>query len=111
MRPLTQLLVVVAASAALNLAVIAMLHTARQERDALDIALVDTTLKRNALRELSDYRHRRAQASSDLLSACRNRLALRDVQHDSTIIELAIRGAEHYDATTTEYVNATAGAE
>jgi len=111
MPPATQLLLVLLVAIALNLGTIAMLHDARQERDALEMALIDTVLQRNALRELADYRHRRAQAATDLLHACRDRLALRDAQHDSELVMIALKGAEYYDVPVHDYIATTTDAE
>lgn len=106
MNPLTQMLALLIVLASLALATVAALHDARQENDALHIALVDSTLKRRALVEWRNDTRIRHQASTDLLRACRDKLALRDAKHDSRIVELAIRGAEYYDTTTGQYAQA-----
>lgn len=94
------------ATVALHALTIWELDKARGRAQWAEMALIDKTLQANALREIRDYQAGRMRALETILRSTRNRLNLRDAQHDAEIIGIAIRGAEYFNTTTGQYAQA-----
>jgi len=90
---------------------IASLHDERIENMTLHYALADKTLKHGALVKLNQHLDKRVMVTEDLLRAARDKLTLRDIQHDSDLIMVIFKGAKYYSVPVSDYAVTTVGAD